>query len=213
MIRVLIIIPCALLLTMTVFAFMTWLVKLDVRSLPSTDSALRFDVVQVEQESEAKRRQRRLPEPPQQQLAAPTQLLVSSAAPLQSIPLETITAPMLEIDNTVTGLAITPPILPELAPIKPAKNQQALPLYRIEPRYPVRAKKRNIEGYIVLQFTIDASGAPVEIKVLKSEPKGMFDKEAKRALKRWKYQPMITDGIATAQSGQTVRLEFTLQNE
>ncbi len=95
---------------MTVFAFMTWLVKLDVRSLPSTDSALRFDVVQVEQESEAKRRQRRLPEPPpQQQLAAPTQLLVSSAAPLQSIPLENITAPMLEIDNTVTGLAITPP--------------------------------------------------------------------------------------------------------
>ncbi|WP_352311523.1 energy transducer TonB, partial [Psychrobacter sp. W2-37-MNA-CIBAN-0211] len=42
-------------------------------------------------------------------------------------------------------------------------------------------------------------------------PKRLFDREAIRALKKWKYKPKIVDGKPLRQSGMTVQLDFTLE--
>ncbi|PQJ55121.1 hypothetical protein BTO11_02495 [Psychrosphaera saromensis] len=65
---------------------------------------------------------------------------------------------------------------------------------RIEPRYPEGIK--GINGYVKAECTINESGKVDKITVLESVPKGVFDKEALRALKRWIYKPAELNGKA-----------------
>lgn len=46
--------------------------------------------------------------------------------------------------------------------------------------------------------------------VVDAEPKRVFDREAIRALKRWKYSPKVVDGKAVQQPGIMVQLDFSL---
>jgi protein TonB len=116
------------------------------------------------------------------------------------------TLPTLNLSTSVTGMAIGNP-----GAIKLAQNSQVMPLHRIEPSYPARALKRKIEGYVVMKFSIDEQGKPMDISVVEGNPSGVFDREATRALVRWKYQPMMVNGTPTVREGQTVKLEFKLQ--
>jgi protein TonB len=86
----------------------------------------------------------------------------------------------------------------------------ATPIFRIEPRYPIKAARDGKEGYVVLSFTINEIGGVDDVKVIEAKPKRLFDKEARRALKRWKYKPRVVDGKPQKVPGQTVRLDFNL---
>jgi protein TonB len=63
---------------------------------------------------------------------------------------------------------------------------------------------------VQLSFTIDEVGGVTDIKVIKAEPKRLFDREAKRALRKWKYKPKIVDGKPQLQTGMSVQLDFKL---
>lgn len=67
------------------------------------------------------------------------------------------------------------------------------------------------EGYVQLRFDISEEGTTENIKVIKSVPSGFFDKEAIRALSRWKYEPKLENGIAVRQVGILVQLDFNSQ--
>ena len=72
--------------------------------------------------------------------------------------------------------------------------RELTPLVRIPPDYPPRAGANRIEGYVILRFVVTESGAVAEPEVLRAEPEGVFERAAKRAVLRWKYQPQIRDG-------------------
>ena len=61
------------------------------------------------------------------------------------------------------------------------------PKRSVFPIYPERALRRGIEGYVVVEFTIDERGRVVEPQVRESSPKHMFDKATLRALKQYQY--------------------------
>ena len=65
--------------------------------------------------------------------------------------------------------------------------------------------------YVVMKFTIDPTGKPTDIEVVEANPPRVFEREAMRALRSWKYQPKVEDGTAQSQPGQTVKLEFQLE--
>lgn len=90
-------------------------------------------------------------------------------------------------------------------------DRGATPLVRVEPRYPITAARDGITGWVQLSFTIDKSGAVTDVQVLSAEPENVFNREAMRALKRWKYQPKIVDGVAVSQPNMQVQLDFSLQ--
>ncbi len=69
------------------------------------------------------------------------------------------------------------------------------------------------EGWVKMTFDIDEKGQPINILVVDSKPVGIFDKEAMRALKSWKYEPNIVDGTPVVQTGKEVKLDFTLADE
>ncbi len=204
MLRLLLAMPLATLITVSLFSFMAWMVANDSWRSPSQTSSLSFNMLMVEQEQATQRRQRALPEQPQRPQPPPQSPMQQQQAASSNTPTAT-EVPSLGLDTAISGLSINVPSFGDFG-----ANQQALPLYRVEPNYPARALARNIEGYVVLRFTIDGTGRPKDIEVVEANPQRMFEREAIQALRSWKYQPKLLDGQAVNQPGQTVRLEFKL---
>ena len=88
-------------------------------------------------------------------------------------------------------------------------NANVIPLARVNPVYPKRAKMMKLEGLVKLEFTITRNGSVIDIKVLESEPKNVFDRSAKRALSKWKFKPKIENNTAVEQRA-SVQINFTL---
>ncbi|MFT7558862.1 MAG: protein TonB [Flavobacteriales bacterium] len=60
----------------------------------------------------------------------------------------------------------------------------------ISPNYPTNAVRREIEGYVDVQFDVTVTGATTNVVVIKADPRGVFEQAAMKAVKKWKYQPM-----------------------
>ncbi|UPR54906.1 energy transducer TonB [Vibrio cyclitrophicus] len=204
MIRLFLALPLAGALGLALFSFMAWMVDNGHQRSPDDNETLSFNMVMVEQEQEVQRRQRAVPEKPEMPEPPPeaqTSQFQAEVTPLNSMS----SLPSLDLNTSIDGLAINAPTFSDFG-----SNQQAMPLYRVEPRYPAKALKRGAEGHVIMSFTIDETGRPIDIKVTDANPRRMFEREAMRALKKWKYQPKVVDGKAIAQVGQTVKLEFKL---
>lgn len=91
-----------------------------------------------------------------------------------------------------------------------ARDGEATPIVRIEPKYPVQAARDGKEGWVKLSFTINEVGGVEDVTVLEADPKRVFDREAKRALRKWKYKPKIVDGKPEKQFNMKVQLDFKL---
>lgn len=72
--------------------------------------------------------------------------------------------------------------------------RELTPLVRIPARYPESALMKGIEGYVTMRFTVTETGAVADPVILRSDPPGVFDRSALRAVLKWKYQPQLADG-------------------
>ena len=91
------------------------------------------------------------------------------------------------------------------------RDGDATPIVRIDPKYPPDAARDGREGWVKLQFTINEQGGVDDISVIDADPKRIFDREARRALSKWKNKPKIVDGKAVRQEGMFVQLDFKLE--
>ena len=90
-------------------------------------------------------------------------------------------------------------------------DRDVIPLVRINPDYPPRAQQRGIEGYVIVQFTITATGTVKDAIVVEAMPRGMFDDAALKAIARWRYNPKVENGTAVERVGIRTRLTFQLE--
>lgn len=82
----------------------------------------------------------------------------------------------------------------------------AKPVFQIPPQYPIRAKQRGIEGYIVLDMKITPQGRAEQVKIVKQEPENIFARSAKRAVMRWRFAaPKVTEW-------QRITIRYELEN-
>jgi periplasmic protein TonB len=86
----------------------------------------------------------------------------------------------------------------------------ALAIVRVLPRYPSRALSRGIEGWVLLEFAINELGQAVETGVIDADPKGVFDRAAINAVKKWKYRPMVENGKPAVRSGVRQLISFRI---
>ena len=87
-----------------------------------------------------------------------------------------------------------------------------LPIVKVAPVYPNRAITRGIEGWVLLTFTVDESGAVRDPHVIESSPAGIFEQAALRAVLRFKYKPRVLNGTPVAVEGVQHRLTFELSD-
>ena len=178
-----------------------------------------FDlVINTKDESYASRK-RHKPVPPEPKLEPKPEPIVEQTAlvknqvnsPQMDIDFE---MPSLDLSSNISAMPMSMPGIESVnAPIAGVTGDaMAMPLYRVQPRYPRKALRLGKQGYVILSFDINESGRVINIKVVKSEPRRLFEKEAERALKQWKYKPMLVNGEAKRQLGQRIRLDFKMDN-
>jgi TonB family protein len=83
------------------------------------------------------------------------------------------------------------------------RNFMCVPLRRSEPEYPASARRRRIEGQVVVDVAIDPRGHVSNATMLQAEPAGVFEAAALRALRSWRYPASSCDRTQ-------VRLRFEL---
>jgi protein TonB len=81
-------------------------------------------------------------------------------------------------------------------------------IHRVEPDYPGVAISAKVTGTVILEATVDESGAVTDLKVLRSI--ALLDRAAIKAVKQWRYEPFLLNGIA-APFILTVTVTFSLR--
>lgn len=167
-------------------------------ALPRLDAQLR---AATEQQAEAERA-RQLAEREAQRRAA-QQTEFAQPAPTPSPAASAPASPLPAEPEQVAPVASAPPAVPEpvvTAPQpSPAADASSAPtravagalppiIAQFPPRYPPQAQRRRLEGMVEVEFTVRADGSVGDVRVLRSEPQGVFDREAIGAMQRWRFQ-------------------------
>lgn len=74
------------------------------------------------------------------------------------------------------------------------------------PNYPDEARKKHIQGKVVLEITIDASGVPRDIRMVSSPDQALTD-SAIEAVTQWRYEPSRLNGLPVSLKS-TVEVNF-----
>ncbi|MCP4046489.1 MAG: energy transducer TonB [Gammaproteobacteria bacterium] len=84
-----------------------------------------------------------------------------------------------------------------------------IPVVVIRPMYPRDAAMKGLEGWVKVEFTITAIGTVKNPKVIDSKPPRVFNREAIRAILKWKFKPRVVDGVAVDRTATQI-IDFNL---
>ncbi|NVK54527.1 MAG: energy transducer TonB [Alteromonadaceae bacterium] len=85
-----------------------------------------------------------------------------------------------------------------------------LPIVKVAPVYPRRALQRGIEGFVIVEFTVNKLGAVKDVYVVEANPEGIFEQAAMDAAMKFKYKPRVVNGEPTEVSGVQNRITFQI---
>ena len=88
-------------------------------------------------------------------------------------------------------------------------STNVLPLSRIDPIYPRRARIMKKEGYVKLEFTITTFGTVKDVEVVAAQPPKLFEASATSALLKWRFKPKVEENHAVEQRAM-VQIDFRL---
>ena len=184
--------------TFGLFVFMAYLVHNEDVNITKPKPPVMVDVYQTEKDTAVNEIERPLPQPPKPPEAIPQIVMAAESTEVEG-----------EIEFTQVKLSL-PSASTELKDVRNQTNHDARPIVRISPKYPIIASQKGVEGWVKLAFDINKLGEVVNIRVVDSNPKRVFDKAAKQALKRWKYKAKSVNGTTVYQSNQSVQLDFNM---
>lgn len=94
------------------------------------------------------------------------------------------------------GIVTAPPPPPPAAPVRVGGDISAPRLiHRVDPEYPDLAVRAQIEGMVILEATVDRTGAVSDTRILRSH--GVLDEAAMDAVREWRYEPLLLNGKPT----------------
>jgi TonB family protein len=110
-----------------------------------------------------------------------------SAEDIQSADLQGIT---ITDGEPISGVGSSPEVgYPDRLPVK---------LRHRTPKYPLIARHNNWEGVTVLTIQVQPDGAVGEIDISQTSGFQVLDQAAVKAVKQWRYQPAVKNGLAIA---------------
>jgi protein TonB len=86
-----------------------------------------------------------------------------------------------------------------------------VPVETEQPEYPKHARVRGIEGSVTVGLLVGADGRVKKLKVIESDPNGVFDRVALQAVRRWLFKPATFKG-QPVEMWATLPLEFRLRS-
>jgi len=160
------------------------------RELSEAISGIRFGPVDIP--DEVMTRSRRVPPkpPPPKKPPPPPKMEISAQQNIEAMPI--LDMPNLDLP-LVGGSGM---FIGNFGTIDKTSEGDIIPLVIIRPMYPRDAAMKGIEGWVELSFTITAIGTVKDAQVIDSDPPRIFNREALRAIMKWKFKPRVVDGVA-----------------
>ena len=185
---------------------MLWLMQLLVTSpaqqLPTAEAVRSIEFVRLKHEENLQLKER-IPLPPPERSTPP---------PRPRLDLHTEVQPLLPRLDMAMNLDIPLNLGegPTLGPLAASQVDSGfIPLSRQPPEYPYKAARRGIEGWVRVAFDVTATGNVENVEVIESDPPGVFDIAASRAVLRWRFKPRIVNGEAVPGKASQI-VEFKL---
>ena len=101
--------------------------------------------------------------------------------------------------------------------IEPPTNEvvfrELIPIRYITPNYPNVAKELGIEGYVVVNFDVNARGVVEDTSIVESEPPGVFNEEAINSAYRLRFEPRIINDDSVRVSDVQYRFDWQLPDQ
>lgn len=187
-------------ITLGLFFLMQSLIKAGGSALTDPAEGKVLDFVRVQQEQRVQQKDRKPKKPPKPQAPPPEmeapQMNTSSPKGGQSgLDFSADLADGLSLDG---GLGLD------------TGDGEYVPITKVQAVYPRRAMQRGIQGYVIVEFTVNKIGAVQDPIVVEAKPEGMFEQSAIDAVMKFKYKARVINGEPTAVSGVQNRITFEL---
>lgn len=162
------------------------------------DTGQVVDFVRVRAEEIVQTRERRVPKKPPPPDKPPPPPELQTQAPQQQV------KQVLDIETPDISVGFTggPVVAAAWQSGDNMGDGDIVPIVRIEPNYPRDALLKGIEGWVRVRFTIMPDGSVMNPQVVDANPRRVFDREALRAILRWKFRPRIVDGQAVSREAE-----------
>ena len=190
-------------ISIALFWLMQFMISNNQQGLAKVANLQMTEFIRLKKDSNLNTKDRRIPEKPKPNKRPPPPKMNMQANPIKNI------QPKMEVPDLDLPLELTHMGMKGVQIGVGNISTNVIPLVRIEPRYPMRAANRRIEGWVKVQFTITKEGTVTDAIVVDSEPKNTFDRAALSAIKRWKFKAKIIEGMAFEQRAEQL-LEFKL---
>lgn len=187
--------------TFVLFGFMAYLISNDQVGITQGPPPVIIDLVQIPEESKPDIMTRKEFKPPE-----PPPMIETSKVTPESTDVNS------NYSYTPSGINLKTDIT-DSETILGQQDQDARPIVRVSPKYPIDALRKGIQGWVKLAFDISEIGQVINVRVVDSEPKRVFDKAARKALKKWKYKAKSIAGKQMKQHNFTVQLDFNMEQQ
>ena len=165
---------------------------------------IRFGPVDIPDEAQQKRRAKpKKPPPPKEPPPPPKMQVAKMEQQVQQMP--NLDMPDLDVP-LVGGEGM---FLGNFAQVDQTAEGDVIPVVVIRPMFPREALIGGIEGWVKVEFTITEVGTVKDPRVIDAEPSRLFNREAIRAILKWKFKPRVVDGVAVERRA-TQTIEFNL---
>ncbi|UZK03631.1 energy transducer TonB [Venatoribacter cucullus] len=169
---------------------------------PDQDRAV-VDFVRLKQDSQTELKERRKPEPPKpQKPKLPQESVSQQDVPMQQIPFK---VPQVTPDLSLSQQSLLGDAVVGLG----FGDSDVIPLVRMNAVYPQRALRQKIEGFVTARLQITPEGTVESVDIIEAQPRGVFEREAIRALYKYKFKPKMENGRPVEQTA-TQTIEFKL---
>ncbi len=145
------------------------------------------------------------PPPPKNPPPAPKMQIAKVDQPLQEMPqmnMPQLDVPMVGGEGMFIG---------NFQQVDKTAEGDIVPVVVIRPMYPREAAIAGIEGWVKVEFTITALGTVQDAQVLDADPARIFNREAIRAILKWKFKPRVVDGVAVDRRATQI-IDFSLHD-
>lgn len=202
LIRLLVGVPIAGVITLCLFIFMNFLINRGDFTPAEEGDDLRISINDVAEEINANRREANLDEVEDVVPPPPPPQIERQAADQPNENMETVVGNLPEFDSPDLGSGDVN---------FDVSDRDAQPLVRIPPQYPPRALERGLEGTCAFTFDVTADGTPTNIRITSCDS-SVFERATIRAVERWRYEPKIVDGVAVGRTNVVSSFDYTLED-
>ncbi len=103
--------------------------------------------------------------------------------------------PTLELSSTDLGAPLGATLaLPPQVYAATALDNPVQPLTQTPFIYPLRAKRKGIEGWVNVALQVGLDGNVEAVEVLEAEPQGVFEESVTRSIRAWRFSPATVMG-------------------